>query len=264
MNLIEANKNSNYNINCMGKLRIILISLSFFLISGFSFAQNETSDVERPDMYSDEYFDYLIECTSMKPVKKDDETQEEISQKEDEIIDEIGIFDNDSQDESEIIEPFKLKIENVNVAKYSQSYIKEDTKTIIPITQKFSFTQDVLKFKNNTYVTDDVRALTGAEFSLNKYFKLSSGIETNYRGQEQVPSSQKFYFTPSFEFNDKFSLKFHNKYELRTRETNYDIGLNYSPFKTKSLDLGVYAGLTRSNSGIFSESITFKTSFSFF
>lgn len=237
---------------------ILLFCLSFFAI-GSCFAQDDSEVLQEDELYSEAYFDYLIECT--KPVIT---TKVKKEKKEREIrVEEIGAFEEVDEVIVEAYEPFKLKIENNNIGKYTQSFIKEDTKTIIPITSKFSVAQDIYKFKNNTYVTDDVRSLTGIEYKFNKYFKLTSGLETNFRGQEQVPSSRKIYFTPTFELNDKFSIKFHNKYQTQSKETDHDIGLNFSPFESKAVDLGVYAGMTRKTDGSLSESIIFKTSFSF-
>lgn len=247
----------------MKKSKLILIFFSFFIFftSCVCIAQDEKDESEQLELYSQEYFDYLIECTKPVITTKAKKDKNELQDEEEA---EINAFEETDEVISEAYEPFKLKIENNNISKYTQSYIKEDTKTIIPITSKFSVTQDVLKFKNNTYITDDVRTLTGAEYKFNKYFKLSSGLETNYRGQEQVPSSRKIYLTPAFELSDKLSIKFHNKYEVQSKETDHDIGLNYSPFESKALDLGVYAGLTRKIDGTCSESVVFKTTFTFF
>lgn len=240
--------------------KLILIFFLFFGFCNFSFANEFAS--ENPQVYSDEYFDYLIECTSIKPVVKNEDKKEEITP-DFENEDVIGIYNEDEGIIEGDFEPFKLRIEESSVGKYSQRYIKEDTKTIIPITEKFAFTQDFLKFKNK-YSTDDLRTLTGFEYKFNKIFKISSGLETNYRGLDQMPISKKVYFTPSLNLNDKLSIDFHNKYYTQSKETDHDIGLKISPFKSKSTDLGVYTGVTRNANGSISESVKFTTTFSFF
>lgn len=241
----------------MKKIKLILILSLFLSLSLFVSAQEEIAP--NAQLYSDEYFDYLIECTSMKPVVK----QKKEDKKQETNEDEISIIEQDEDVIEENYEPFKLKIQTTSVGKYTQSFIKEDSKTLIPITEKFSISQDVLKFKNK-YSTDDVRTLTGVEYKFNKFFKLSSGLEVNYRGLDQMPNSKKIYFTPSINLNDRLSIDFHNKYYTQTKETDHDIGLKFSPFESKSTDLGVYAGITREQDGSVSESIKFTTTFSFF
>ncbi len=230
----------------MNKKAVILI---MFLLLNFScFSQ------ENPQLYSQEYFDYLIECTQPKVIKKEEKTTKEepveIS-KENEIV----IEDQ---------EPFKLKIENTAVGKYTQSYIKEDTKSIVPIGKNLNFAQDIVKFKNNKYNSDDVKSTTGLEYKFSDYIKVSSGLETNYKGYNQIPDSQKIYFTPSLSFKDMIFIDFHNKYSARSGAVDHDIGLNVSPLKSKALDVGVYAGMTRNADGDISRSVIFKTSFSFY
>ncbi len=249
------------------KIKIILIF--FFSLFLPCFANTEE---KLPDLYSQEYFDYLIESTrptvTIKSKKEKDQKEEQKAEntkkREEKQEEEINIFEFNENETAQEITPFKLKIEETNIAKYSQTYIVEDTKTLIPLGEHFSFSQDFRKFKNNKYNSDEMRTLTGAEYRFNKYFKVSSGLEANYRGMDQIPVSKKIYFTPSINIGEKFSIDFHNKYYTQTKETDHDIGLNFSPLKSKALDLGVYAGLTHEADGSYSESIIFKTSFSFF
>ena len=239
------------------------IFLIFFILILFSFSVNASEEKEPINdyLYSAEYFDYLIECAQIEKNK-----QEELeSQKNNEITietDEITPFEQN--DLASIQEPFKLRIESdLNINPYGETFIEENSKTIIPVGDNFSFIQDAIK-KRNKYASDEYRILAGAELKFLKYFNISSGLETNYRGLDQNPSSRKVYFSPGVNFNDKLSLTFHNKFNVSSKETDHDIGFNISPFKSKSMDFGVYTGITRNQAGKQTESVYFSTNFYFF
>ena len=240
----------------MDKLRILLLTTCLFW--GFASYAQEQSSSGHDYLYSEEYFDYLIEYATNQ-----EETQEECKNTPEENEDEISIFEF----EDEIITdstPFKLRIEeNSRITPYSETFKKEDSKSIIPVGQKFSFVQDTLKIKNK-YNSDDYRILAGAEYSPLKWLTFASGLETNYRGFDQNPRSRKFYFTPTLKLSDKISLSFYNKFDVSTKEQDHDIGINISPFKSKFMDFRVYTGITRNPSGAQSESVNFYTNFYFF
>ena len=240
---------------------LIIIFLVLFL-KPFSYAQTQQEAYENDTLYSQEYFDYLIECASYEQQKEKDNQKEKdeitlsdssISQGQD--LGEDFIFDN--------YEPFKLKIENYDVGKYSQSYIRENSKTLIPVGSRFSFMQDTLQFRNK-YNSNDYRILAGAEYKINNFLNLTGGLETNYRGYDQNPNSRKLYFTPVLTFKDIVSVSFHNKFDTSNHSQDHDIGLSVSPLKSKAMDFGIYAGTTQQVGGAHSESINFSTNFYFF
>ena len=239
-------------------MNFIGVVISIFLFcSSFVFANDEPVNAY---LYSEEYFDYLIECAQEernRQLEEEQQQQSEITMDEITPLDDIDVIvDN--------YEPFKLKIEeNALVNNYKETFIKEDSKTIIPVGDKFGFFQDMRQTRNK-YNSNDYRILAGAEFSASKYFSLASGMETNFRGIDQNPTSRKLYFTPTFKFNDKLSLSFHNKMNIQSKATDNDIGVNISPFKSKAMDFGVYAGITREQTGAISESIYFTTNFHLF
>ncbi len=242
----------------MKKFKILLIIL-FFCASCLAKTQQE--EYQNDILYSEEYFDYLIEQASIQ-AQEENEIQKQKNEKE------ISLDEQQetTQDEQDVIsgnlEPFKLKIENNVITKYTETFKKEDSKTIIPITAKFSLYQNTTKFKNK-YNSNDYRGLVGAEYSFNKYFSVASGLETNYRNLDQVPISKKMYLTPTLNINDKLSISFYNKMNTQSKSTDHDIALKLSPFKSKVADFGVYAGFTRGSSGAFSESISFSTNLYF-
>ena len=254
----------------MNKLKLIFISFSF--IFSCCFANIEQQEEYKNDyLYSDAYFDYLIECASLEKQAKDEKEKELkkendiYSQPEDEIVASDN-NDTDKQDEIVVADsvPFKLRIENFSSpVKYGETFKKIDSKTIIPVNEKFSFIQNMTQVRNK-YNSNDYKILAGAEYIPCKYFSVASGMEANYRDIDQIPTSRKLYFTPSFFLGDKFSLSFHNKIDTNTHSTDHDIGLNVSPFKSKFMDFGIYAGMTRNTSGSNSQSALFKTNFYFF
>ena len=165
----------------MGKKLLLKFFISF-LILFFSLAS--FADEKEPIndyLYSAEYFDYLIECAQIEKNR-----QEEIlkQQQEAQVADEITPFDDVDVITSNY-EPFKLRVEeNSTIKPYGETFIKQDTKTIIPVGDNFSFIQDAIK-KRNKYASDEYRILAGAELKFFKYFVVSSGLETNYRGLDQ-------------------------------------------------------------------------------
>ncbi len=240
----------------MDKIIKTFIIFSIFLSFALpAYSKNESQGNDF--LYSQEYFDYLIECASIEKNNEEmqEEQEEELSLEE--ITQEESVISND-------YEPFKLRIqENSRVNPHGETFKKEDSKTTIMLTDKFSVIQDVSKIKNK-YNSNDYRVLAGVEYSPFKFFRISTGLETNYRGQDQNPNSRKVYFSPSLYFTDKISLTFHNKLNVLTKSTDFDIGLNVSPFKTKFMDFGVYAGTTRNQTGAHSESINFRTNWYLF
>ncbi len=263
----------------MKKLIYLLFIFSFMFATCFANVEQQ-EEYKNDYLYSDAYFDYLIECASMEQMKQAEIRKEEkkIQEKlnkeykdENVSLDLDAGVSNDSKFDSyedaitvSDSEIFKLRIENFSSpSKYGETFKKENTKTIIPVNSKFSFVQDMTKMKNK-YNSNDYKILAGAEFTPCKFFMLASGVEANYRDIDQIPTSRKLYLTPSLNLGDKFSLSFYNKYDTTTRATDHDLGINISPFKTKVMDFGVYAGLTRNPSGTHSESVNFRTNFYFF
>lgn len=234
---------------------IILLSISLPVFA----KENES---ENAFLYSQEYFDYLIECASIE--KNELEANKELDTQENfQELNYNAILQEESLISDEY-EPFKLHIQaNSEINPYKETFKKEDSKTTIMIGDKLSVIQDMSKIKNK-YNSNDYRVLAGLEYSPFKFFKISTGLETNYRGQDQNPNSRKIYFTPSFYITDKISLSFYNKMNVTTKASDYDIGLNISPFKEKFMDFGVYAGTTRYQTGSHSESINFRTNLYFF
>ncbi|MBQ9149782.1 hypothetical protein IJX73_02515 [bacterium] len=242
----------------MSKVKLVLL-ITMSLISLVAFGHESANG--RDYLYSEEYFDYLIECANEKAIEQQQEQKEQIE----ELVENSEITAFEFQDgELGEIEPFKLKVESFNnIAAYKETFYKEDSKAIIPVGNKFSFIQDTTKFRNK-YNSDDYRVLAGAEYTPFKFFQISSGVETNYRGYDQNPTSRKLYITPTLKFNDKISLSFYNKVNVQTNSTDHDVSLNISPFKSKAVDFKIYAGITKYEAGTHSESINFYTNFYFF
>ena len=242
----------------------------------FSFANNseKKGNTGHDYLYSQEYFDYLIECASAEQQEREDsiKAQKKLEQKEakkhkNDNIEEIINLEEDVLAE-EIIEnnyePFKLHIESFdNIGKYKESYKQEDSKIIIPISERFSYTTDLSK-KKNKYNSQDYKILAGAEYMLFDFLSFSGGLETNYRGLDQNPNSRKLYLTPKIILSDKVSIVFPNKYNIHSSSTDHDIGVNVSPFKSKFMDFGVYGGITRTSAGKVTESINFSTNWYLF
>lgn len=250
----------------MDKRVVILISLVLFFFGSCAFSQEQLA--QNDYLYSEEYFDYLIQCANEDAIQKqNEEQQQEQEQKEQQI--EIAADDSVTffEFEDEICadcEPFKLKVEEFStIGAYSETFKKEDTKTIIPVNNKFSFVQDTLKYKNR-YNSDDYRVLAGVEVNPYKFLNLASGVEANYRGIDQNPTSRKLYFTPTININDKLSFSFYNKFDMLTNSTDHDFSVNISPLKSKAMDFKVYAGYTLNQDGTHSESINFYTNFYLF
>ena len=245
----------------MKKIKLNLIMSFFILNAFFCFGADEQKKAFENDyLYSEAYFDYLIECAQEEKNKSDEK------EKNEEQLDSREVT-MDEADEEEIVqeyEPFKLRIEeNSSVSRYGETFKKVDSKTIIPVGSNFSFIQDTSKYRNK-YNSNDYKVLAGAEYSLGKYLTLTSGFETNYRDIDQIPTSRKLYFTPKLYITDKLSLSFHNKMNIQNKSTDHDIGVTLSPFKSKCADFGVYAGYTRQQNGTFSQSINFSSNFYLF
>lgn len=249
----------------MKKICLCLIVFGLVFLNQFSCAKTQQEEYENDTLYSQEYFDYLIECASCDYQKEQE--AKKAKEKEEITLDDSLVSKDENIENEDVIsdnyEPFKLKIENYDVGKYSQAYIKENSKTLIPVGDRFSFMQDTLQFRNK-YNSNDYRILAGAEYKICKFLKLTGGLETNYRGDDQNPNSRKLYFTPVLSIGDKFSLSFHNKFDTSNHSQDHDIGLSVSPFKSKMMDFGVYAGTTQNQGGSHSESINFSTNFYFF
>ena len=238
--------------------KILIIIFIIVLSNAFCFAKNQNKEDDY--LYSEAYFDYLIECA-----QEDIQKQNETIPDEEEISLEKELNDEEPIDEiTENFDTFKLKIEtNTKPDRYGEIFQKDDTKTIIPISEKFQVVQDLSKTRNK-YNSNDYKVIVGGEYFLNKFIGFDTGFETNFRGYDQIPSSRKIYVSPELNFSDKVSLKFHNKMNMHNYSFDHDIGLNVSPFKSKALDFGVYAGLTRKQTGDYTNSINFSTNFYFF
>lgn len=242
----------------MKKISLLIISF-FFLCSSFAFSKTQQEEYKNDYLYSEEYFDYLIECA------QNDHQEQLENEREITLEEEIKTEKNETEEAIvEYYEPFKLKIEKgTKINPYGESFKKVDSKTIIPMSDKLSIIQNMTQSRNK-YNSNDYRILMGSEYTFNKYFGINSGLETNYRGLDQNPTSRKIYFSPVFRLGDKVTLNFHNKMNIQSYSTDHDLGLNVSPFKSKAVDFGVYAGLTRKQSGSHSESVNFSTNFYFF
>lgn len=261
----------------MNKLKIIFLTLIILIFAQGSYAKtNENPQRLNDYLYSSEYFDYLIECASLEQQeeaerKKQEEKQAlkeaKKEQKNKNLNYEISLVDDVvyvTEKEDDTVEPFKLHIKNTILpSKYSETFKKEDTKTIIPVGDKFSFIQNMYTSRNK-YSSTDYKILAGAEIEPFKFLKFGGGLETNYRGLDQNPASRKLYFTPELKITNKIKLAFPNKYNIQSGSTDHDIGLNISPFESKSMDFGVYTGLTRTKEGKTTESINFSTNFYLF
>jgi len=242
--------------------KIFLVLLIFFLCSFYSATiADEEKEPVRDYLYSEEYFDYLIECAHEEALKqKEKEEQEtELSLENDEIT----AFEFSDEIEGEYV-PFKLKIEqNSPIDKYSETFKKPETKIIIPTSDSFSFTYNTTQYINKNY-TDGRRITSGVEYTPFKNLSFATGLETNYRDVDHNPLSRKIYFTPSFKINDYLTISFLNKYNFNNYSSDHDIGLYIAPFKTKAIDFKVFAGLTNEHSGAQSQSASFYTNFYFY
>ncbi len=241
--------------------KITVILLNIILLTSFAVAKTQKEEYENDYLYSEAYFDYLIECA------QDDLNKQKELEKEQKNNEEIELDKILSEEENDVVvenlEPFKLRVEeSTKISPYSETFKKVNSKTIVPIGGNFSFIQNMTKSRNK-YNSNDYRITAGLEFSPLNFFTLSSGLETNFSGLDQNPTSRKIYLSPSFSLNDKISLTFHNKMNVQSYSTDHDIGLTVSPFKSKVMDFGIYSGLTRKQSGAHSESINFSTNFYF-
>ena len=166
--------------------RLVVFVLILFL--SFSCVSAQSEEDNSNYLYSEEYFDYLIECANEDALSKQNEQQKE------EVAEDSEMVYKPDDEICPDCKPFRLRIEeNSSVGAYSETFKKEDTKTIIPVGDKFSFVQDTLKYKNR-YNSDDYRVLAGVEINPFKFLNFASGLETNYRGIDQNPTSRKLYF----------------------------------------------------------------------
>jgi len=235
----------------MGKIKLVL--LLFFLLISFVKADENARDY----LYSEAYFDYLIECAHEEAIKQKEE-QEAILKE-----DEVTIFEF-SDELSENFEPFKLRIEEQSeIEAYSETFKKLETKIFIPTSDKFGFTYNTTQYLNKNY-TDGRRITSGVEYKPLKNLTFATGIETNYRDVDHNPLSRKIYFTPSIKLNDYLTLSFLNKYNFNSYSSDHDLGLYVAPFKSKAIDFKVFAGMTNEHSGKQSQSASFYTNFYFF
>ena len=250
----------------MDKFKKIFIIFSLLMFS-FANADNtaQKESYKNDYLYSSEYFDYLIECASIEKQDEEDKIKEEkkLSKKTDkeddfkEVTLEEDILIGDIIQDN--YEPFKLHIESFeNADKYKESYKQVNTKTLIPISDKFSYMTDLVTSRSK-YNSQDYKILAGAEYNITDFLSFSGGLETNYRGLDQNPNSRKLYIAPKLSFKDKVSVVFPNKINIHSHTTDHDIGINVSPFKSKVMDFGVYGGITRTSVGKVTESINFST-----
>jgi len=235
------------------KLIITIIILNIFLLPAICEENNNARDY----LYSEEYFDYLIECANEEAITKKEEQEEILLEKDDITVFEFG-------EEQDDFEPFKLKIEeNSTIANYKETFEKPITKIIIPTSEKLNFTYDTKTYINKNY-TDGRRISSGFEYIPFKHLSLASGIETNYRDVDHNPLSRKLYFTPSVKLNEHITISFLNKVNVQTNESDHDIGLYVSPFKNQALDFKIFTGMSKGSSGVNSQSASFYTNFYFF
>ena len=239
-----------------------ILFLSFTLLSCSNLLAQEDNSA-RDYLYSEAYFDYLIECAQEEASIKEEEKQKEAAKKSTSQEDEITIFEFDDTTEEGYV-PFKLNIEeNSSISKYNETFKKPETKIIIPTSENFSFTYNATQYINKNY-TDGRRLTTGVEYTPFKNLTFTSGVETNYRDVDHNPLSRKIYFTPIFKLNEYFSLSFLNKYNFNNYSSDHDIGLYITPFKTRAIDFKAFAGITNEHSGTQSQSASFYTNFYFF
>lgn len=235
--------------------RLLAIICIFIFVVDIAFCKTQQEEYQNDYLYSAEYFDYLIECA---------ENDKEEMQKEAKIQNQNKISDIEliNLTQEEYI-PFKLQIkQDEHISPFKDSYKKIDTKTIIPINKNFSAVYNNVKTRNK-YNSNDYKILTGAEYNPVKYLNIASGLETNFRGLDQNPTSRKFYINPSLKLNDKLSITFLNKMNILNSSTDHDIGINLSPFKSKIADFRLYSGLTKAKDGNITESINFTTNLYF-
>ena len=238
----------------MGKIKLVLLAF-FILISCVNADENA-----RDYLYSEAYFDYLIETANEAAIEeKEKQRQEEILFEDNEIT---AFEFND-----EIIEefkPFQLRIEESSeIEVYGETFKKPETKIIIPTSDKFAFTYNTTQYVNKNY-TDGRKIISGVEFTPFANLNFSTGVETNYRDVDHNPLSRKIYFSPSLKINDYLTVSFLNKYNFNNSSSDHDIGLYFSPFKTKPIDFKVFTGITNERSGVQSQSASFYTNFYFF
>lgn len=254
---------------------IIFAIIFIFFLTSFSLAKTQQEEYKNDYLYSEAYFDYIIEQASIDRELENERKKEEEKKKQEEAISlEETINDNKNIPQEttqpkdfDVITfediPFKIKIsENVAHPAYKETFKKVDTKTTMRLNDKFNFYHDAVKTRNK-YNSNDYRILAGSEINITSYFNIATGLETNYRGLDQNPQSRKLYFNPTFNITDKIYLSFINKYNPNTKSTDHDISFRISPLKSKAFDFGVYSGITNNINGTHSESVSFSTNFYF-
>lgn len=237
----------------MSKFKLVILSIFIFISTNLSFADDNARDY----LYSEAYFDYLIECANEKAIE-----EKKLAQNE-EIVEENEITAFDFSENNNQYEPFKLRIEELNISKYGETFKKPETKIVIPTSDKFSFIYNTSQYINKNY-TDGRRITSGIEFEPIKKLNFATGIETNYRDVDQNPLSRKIYFTPSIKINEYLTISFLNKINMQTHSSDHDLGLYLTPFKTKAIDFKIFTGFTNESSGANSQSASFYTNFYFF
>ena len=103
----------------MNKRYYILI-LTIMLIFNSSFAKEQQEERINDYLYSEAYFDYLIECANIQKIEEERLKQEEAQKAELELSiedeEEINIFENDSDLTEAPI--FKLRVEEITTKPY--------------------------------------------------------------------------------------------------------------------------------------------------
>ena len=247
----------------MNKLKLVLLLFSLIFSFGAVFAHEPQEDNVRDYLYSEEYFDYLIEMANEEHIAQQEQSEEEISLEHEQKDDEVTFFEFDEEISSDF-QPFKLRIEeNSKVGVYAEQFVKPETKIYIPTGDKFGFTYSATQYINKNY-TDGRRMTSGVQYTPFEKLSFATGIETNYRDVDHNPLSRKVYFTPTIKINDFLAISFLNKINVLTHTSDHDLGFYVSPFKNKALDFKVFTGITNERNGTYSQSASFYTNFYFF
>lgn len=253
---------------------LILILLIFSCLGSIAFSKTQKEEYQNDYLYSEEYFNYIIEQASIERQLEEDKRKEEAriskkakQNKDEEIKISTEEIEIEEENEEDIITddfaPFKLRITQDRLQpKYSESFKKVDSKTTIPIGENLSFFHNMTTTRNK-YNSNDYKILAGSEYTLGKYIGISGGLETNFRGLDQNPTSKKLYITPSVKLTDKVTLSFINKYNPHNGSSDHDLSLRISPLKSKAFDFGVYSSATRHQNGRLDKSVNFSTNFYF-
>lgn len=152
---------------------------------------------------------------------------------------------------------YKIK-QNKNIKPASYAPKKEDTGLNVEH-GNFSLTSTSKKGQND-YMRENLRQRTEAKWN-QKYFELSTGMETKYESVDASKNSQNVFLAPKLKLGDRFSVLYNSKVNPYSLTTEQEVGVNYKPKSIENSSFGVTTGSTFLNGVETSKKMRFISDF---